>query len=58
MLPEVAVMFVVWVTVTDCAVAKPLASIVAAVGSDEFQVADVVRSTVPPPWIVPIAVNC
>ena len=49
MLPEVAVMFVVWVTVTDCAVAKPLASIVAAVGLDEFQVADVVRSTVPPP---------
>jgi len=58
MLPEVAVMLVVWVTVTACAVARPLASIVAALGLDEFQLTDEVRSTVPPPWIVPVALNC
>ena len=58
MLPEVAVMFAVWLTVTACAVAKPVAVMVATLVLDEIQLAEFVRSTVPPPWIVPVAINC
>jgi hypothetical protein len=55
MLPEVAVMRVV---PAATGVAKPVLTMVATAGLDDFQVTALVRSTVPPPLTVPIAVNC
>jgi len=48
MLPEVAVIFVVTVLLTLCAVASPELSIVAAEVFDDVQVTELVRSTVLP----------
>lgn len=58
MLPDCAVMFVVWVLVTLCAVAKPELSIVAAVVLEDVQVTESVKSVVLPFCRMPIAVNC
>lgn len=57
-LPEVAVIFVVDVVVTVCAVAKPELSIVAAEVFEEVQVTESVKSVVSPFWRRPVAVNC
>ena len=46
--PEVAVMVVAEADVTDCAVASPVALIVAASWFDEFQVTELVMSGVLP----------
>jgi hypothetical protein len=48
MLPDLAVMFVVAVLVTVCAVASPALSIVAAVVFEDAQVTESVKSTVFP----------
>lgn len=58
MLPDLAVMLVVCVLVTVCAVASPELSIVAAVVFEDVQVTESVRSTVFPFWRMPVAVNC
>jgi hypothetical protein len=56
-LPDLAVMFVVSVLVTVCAVASPELSIVAAAVFEDAQVTEFVRSTVFPFWRMPVAVN-
>ena len=58
MLPDLAVMFVVCVLVTDCAVASPELSMVAAAVFEDVQVTESVKFTVFPFWRMPVAVNC
>ena len=62
MVPEVAVMFVVDIEVTDSAVARPQSGdallIVATVVLDDFQVTCDVMILVEPSLNVPVAVNC
>jgi hypothetical protein len=58
MLPDLAVILVVAVLVTVCAVAKPELSMVAADVFEDVQVAESVKLTVSPFWRVPVAVNC
>jgi hypothetical protein len=58
MLPDLAVIVVVDVLLTVCAVAKPELSIVATEVFEDFQVTESVRFTMSPFWRVPLAVNC
>ena len=57
-LPDLAVMLVVAVLVTVCAVASPELSIVAAAVFEEVQVTESVRFVVFPFCRMPVAVNC
>jgi hypothetical protein len=57
-LPDAAVMFVVAVLVTVCAVASPELSMVAVAVFEEVQVTESVRFTVFPFCRMPVAVNC
>jgi len=58
MLPDLAVMFVVSVLVTVCAVASPELSMVAAAVFEDAQVTESVIFTVFPFCRMPVAVNC
>lgn len=58
MLPDLAVMLVVALLVTVCAVARPELSMVAADVFEEVQVTESVKSVVLPSWRWPVAVNC
>ena len=56
--PDVAVIEVVSVLLTLCAVASPELSMVAAAVFEDLQVTESVRSTASPFCKMPVAVNC
>ena len=58
MLPDVAVIVVVSVLLTLCAVTSPELSMVAAAVFEDFQVTEAVKSTASPFCRMPVAVNC